>query len=127
MQYIIPLKMEEEKREKLNNRVTEMSDDIIVWSGYIPHVLAVCALIQLIVQHLNMWYVICHYISYVSVAGILISATDAIDIWLSMTWDDIEGMDRKKGLWKEIIKTTGPVVCWIANMLMFHYFGGIVG
>lgn len=126
MQYIIPLKMEEEKRVKFNDSVTDMSDEIIVWSGYVPHVLAVCALYQLIIQQLNMWYVICNYISYVSIAGILIAATDAIDIWFSMTWEDIEGLDRKKGICKEIIKTTGPVVCWIFNMLMFHYFGGMI-
>lgn len=126
MHYIISLKMDEERRVYLNNYVSDMADQIIIWSAYVPLILVVCTLYQIIIDHMNVWFAFCKFISYVSVVGIVIMVTDAVDNWLSMTWENIEEIDKKKGLYRKILKSTWPILCWVTNLFMFRYLGGLV-
>ena len=126
MKYIIPLKIDEERREYLNNYVSDMADQIIIWSAYVPIILVVCTLYQIVIDNMNVWFAFCKFISYASVVGIVIMVTDAIDNWLSMTWENIEENDKKKGLYRRVFKSTWPILCWVTNLFIFRYLGGLV-
>lgn len=123
MQYVIRLNMDEEKREKLVNYVSDAADTIIVGVAYVPIIFIVWALYQVIGQNVSIWSAFCNLVTYTSVIALMISVIDAVDKWLSLKWSDLEFADRKFALHMKVKRTVMPIVCWI---LIFVTFGFVL-
>lgn len=44
---------------------------------------------------------------------------DAVDNWLSLKWDDIEAIDKKKEIKQMAIKSIIRISIWIWNFVIF--------
>lgn len=119
MSYVIPLKLDSQRREKFNEVITCISTKIILAASYIPIILLVVSITKIVVFNVNLGREICRLLEYVSIVGFVIMFVDAVDNWLSLKWNDIEGYDKKNTLRKMITKSIINVGIWILNYVIW--------
>ena len=119
MSYVIKLNMNEEKRESLNEEVAYICTKIIIGASYVPVILLIGTIIQVGFWDMNLGRSICRLIAYVSIVYFIIMITDVFDNWMSLKWEDIEVVDKKKGLGKMMRNSIIQVGMWVFNFIVF--------
>lgn len=106
--------MEKEKREKLNAFLTDISDNIIVATGYLTIAIVIIWLAWLFFFHIEIWSAVKCLLKVIAIIGIVNLALDAVDRWLNMKWTDLTmPQDRDKKLKSIAVRDIVSVLCWI--------------
>lgn len=119
MSYVIPLKMDNESRERFNENVEYVATKIIIGAGFVPVIFLLGTIFQVVVQHRNLGVCVCRLFAYFSVIGFSIMVADTIDNWLSLKWDDIEGFDKKAELRRIMYKDILKILMMVYNFIIF--------
>ena len=72
MSYVIPLKMDNESRERFNENFEYVATKIIIGAGYVPVIFLIGTVFQVAIQHRNLGVSVCRLIAYSSVIGFII-------------------------------------------------------
>ena len=121
MSYVIPLKMDNESRERFNENFEYVATKIIIGAGYVPVIFLIGTVFQVAIQHRNLGVSVCRLIAYSSVIGFIILIADAIDNWLSLRWDDIEGVNKLAEIKRIIRSDILRIGVWIFNFIIFGF------
>lgn len=121
MSYVIPLKMDNESRERFNENFEYVATKIIIGAGYVPVIFLIGTVFQVAIQHRNLGVSVCRLIAYSSVIGFIIMIADAIDNWLSLRWDDIEGVNKLAEIKRIIRSDILRIGVWIFNFIIFGF------
>ena len=121
MSYVIPLEMDNESRERFNENFEYVATKIIIGAGYVPVIFLIGTVFQVAIQHRNLGVSVCRLIAYSSVIGFIIMIADAIDNWLSLRWDDIEGVNKLAEIKRIIRSDILRIGVWIFNFIIFGF------
>ena len=119
MNYVISLKLDEEKREQLNKKVNNMANDVIIGLGYILFIFVIGTIYKIIGQGVDIKSALKHFVIHSSPIMIISCCIDEIDKWLSLKWNDIKGYNKKKILLQKAKKSLSPIFIMIFNFIVF--------
>lgn len=113
--------MDNESRERFNENFEYVATKIIIGAGYVPVIFLIGTVFQVAIQHRNLGVSVCRLIAYSSVIGFIIMIADAIDNWLSLRWDDIEGVNKLAEIKRIIRSDILRIGVWIFNFIIFGF------
>ena len=113
--------MDNESRERFNEIFEYVATKIIIGAGYVPVIFLIGTVFQVAIQHRNLGVSVCRLIAYSSVIGFIIMIADAIDNWLSLRWDDIEGVNKLAEIKRIIRSDILRIGVWIFNFIIFGF------
>ena len=119
MSYVIPLKMNDKERERFNENVEYTATKIIIGAGYVPVIFLLGAIFQVVVQKQSVGVCVCRLFAYFSIIGFIIMVADTIDKWLSLKWNDIEGVNKSVKLRRMLRKDILRMAMMVFNFIVF--------